>query len=413
MQQQRDDDDREERRAERQAAREEHRAELERCREERREERESLREERQALAAQQLAALNAGGRSQYRIGLALKDFRSFDGTPGSDGAAYLLELTHLLGTHEIPAAMWPRELSLKLTGKAANWYASRFPGLHSGTFPPWGDLYAAMLLAYSHLYQAAVAYQELHSATRLAGTTGKEALNRVDELAMLLRRKGVNKPGHEEQQAYILQNQLAAEELPRWISLANADATVSDAALNDLELRSTDASAGRNSCPPQTREAFFAVRNDHLRNFLRDQGRATTGGRSVGSTSARAAVSSGDSADTAPAPRVTCSTPCPAPGRLPAEDTAEVKALKATWTTRSLRGGPAPLYHGPTAQHRAANEATYAARTAAQECFGCDVHGELVPNQPHWECKLHGAGASEATKSKRVTGSGGGGRHRA
>ena len=227
MQQQRDDDDREERRAERQAAREEHRAELERCREERREERESLREERQALAAQQVAALNAGGRSQYRIGLALKDFRSFDGTPGSDGAAYLLELTHLLGTHEIPAAMWPRELSLKLTGKAANWYASRFPGLHSGTFPPWGDLYAAMLLAYSHLYQAAVAYQELHSATRLAGTTGKEALNRVDELAMLLRRKGVNKPGHEEQQAYILQNQLAAEELPRWISLANADATVS------------------------------------------------------------------------------------------------------------------------------------------------------------------------------------------
>ena len=278
MQQQRDDDDREERRAERQAAREEHRAELERCREERREERESLREERQALAAQQLAALNAGGRSQYRIGLALKDFRSFDGTPGSDGAAYLLELTHLLGTHEIPAAMWPRELSLKLTGKAANWYASRFPGLHSGTFPPWGDLYAAMLLAYSHLYQAAVAYQELHSATRLAGTTGKEALNRVDELAMLLRRKGVNKPGHEEQQAYILQNQLAAEELPRWISLANADATVSDAALNDLELRSTDASAGRNSCPPKTREAFFAVRHEHLRNFLRDQGRATTGG---------------------------------------------------------------------------------------------------------------------------------------
>ena len=57
-QQQRDDDDREERRAERQAAREEHRAELERCREERREERESLGEERQALAAQQLAALN-------------------------------------------------------------------------------------------------------------------------------------------------------------------------------------------------------------------------------------------------------------------------------------------------------------------------------------------------------------------
>ena len=72
-----------------------------------------------------------------------------------------------------------------------------------------------MLLAYSHLYQAAAAYRELHSATRLAGTTGKEALNRVDELAMLLLRKRVNKPGHEEPQAYILQNQLAAEEFSR------------------------------------------------------------------------------------------------------------------------------------------------------------------------------------------------------
>ena len=177
--------------AKRQAAREEHSAELERCREERREEHESLREERQALAAQQLASLNGGGRSQYSIGLGFKDFRSFDGTPGSDRAAYLLELTHLLGTHEIPAAIWPGELSLKLTGKAANWYASGFPGLHSGTFPPWGDLNAAMLLAYSHFHQAAVAYQDLHSATSLPGTTGKEALNRVDELAMLVRRKGV------------------------------------------------------------------------------------------------------------------------------------------------------------------------------------------------------------------------------
>jgi hypothetical protein len=142
--------------------------------------------------AEQLAALkfSSGGRAQNRIGAALKDFRPFDGTAGADGATYLLELTHLLGTHEIPADMWPRELSLKLVGKAKNWYASRFPGLHAGTFPPWAELYAAMLLAYSQLYQAAGAYRDLHSAVRVPGTTGKEALNRIDELAMLLQRTG-------------------------------------------------------------------------------------------------------------------------------------------------------------------------------------------------------------------------------
>ena len=94
----------------------------------------------------------------------------------------------------------------------------------------------------------------------------------MEELAMLLPagRGSTNlATAHGEQKAYILQNlnQLAAEELPRWISLANADAMVSDAALNDLELRSMDTSAGRNSCPgpPQTREAFFrvAVRREH------------------------------------------------------------------------------------------------------------------------------------------------------
>ena len=353
------------------------------------EESESLCEERlgQALAAQQLAALNAGGSSQYSIGLALKDFSSFDGTPGSDGAAYLLELTHLLDTREIPVAMWLRELSLKLTGKAANWYASRFPCLHSGTFPPWGDLYAAMLLAYSHLYQAAAAYQELHSVTRLAGTTGKEALNRVDELAMLLLRKRVNKPGHEEPQAYILQNQLAAEEFSRWISLANADATVSDAAHNDLELRSTDASAGRNSCPHRRgRRSSPSAANISVTSS------ATRGGLPPAAEASYPRPHGRPYRPRRPRPRhrVTYGTPCPATCRLPTEDTAEVKAIKATWTMRSLRDGPAPLYHGSAARHRAAN----AAHTADQECFGCDVHGELVPNQPHWECKLHGVGSA-------------------
>jgi hypothetical protein len=300
--------------------------------------------------------------------------------------------------------MWPRELSLKLVGKAKNWYASRFPGLHAGTFPPWAELYAAMLLASSQLYQAAGAYRDLHSAVRVPGTTGKEALNRIDELAMLLQRTGVNKPGDSEQMAYILQNQLHPEELSRWTALANSDPTISDAGLNELELGTTNAPAGRHSCSPLTREAFFAGRTDHLRNFLRDLGVA--GGGRTGGPAARAAVSVGTPEDMPCIPPVPARTPSPTTtrGNPAAERAAELKALNGRWHQRSSRDGAPPEYYP---KDPARSQAVFDARKTAKECFGCDVHGELVPNQPHWACKLHGLDAPAASKARRVPGSGG------
>ena len=396
-QEQREEQARTERREARSAERREERAAE---REARREERREEREERRALA-EQLAALHTGSRSHYRIGAAAKDFRGFEGK--EDGAAYILELTHLLGTHEVPVAQWSRELNLKLKGAAATWYAARFPDLPAGTFPPWKELYAAMLLAYGQSYGAAAAYQNLHNLMRLPGSTGKEAYARVEESSMLLRRKGVINPGQEEQYAYILQNQLTVGESARWISLANADDRISDATLNALELGAADATTGRLSCPPQTREAFFAARREHLRNFLMEQGPATAGDRSVGSSSARAAVTSGGPAGVTAtnaaqgqAPATTSGTPLSTP------DTARVRALQVKWTARSSRDGPPPQY----SRDAKVNEAIFASRIANKECFGCDMHGELVPNQPHWECKLHGMGASEASKAKRVVGSG-------
>jgi hypothetical protein len=185
----------------------------------------------------------------YRIGSAAKEFRPFEGK--EDGAAYILELTHLLGTHEVPVTQWPRELSLKLKGSAANWYAARFPDLPVGTFPPWSELYAAMLHTYSQSYGAAGAYQDLHNLRRLPGSTGKEAYARVEEHSMLLRRKGVHNPGPEEQHAYILQNQLTAGESARWISLANADEKISDAALNAWRLAPPMLERGASHARPQ------------------------------------------------------------------------------------------------------------------------------------------------------------------
>jgi len=262
-------------------------------REERKEERRAaqLREERRdAQYAQQWSAICSRDRplAAYRIGEALEKFRTFEGD--EDGAAYLDEIVHLLGTHEIPAEMWPRELFLKLKGRAAIWYTAQFKALASGEFPPWGELYAAILLDHSLLYQAAPAFQALHSATRQPGATGPEALQRVEELAMLLNRKGVHNPGPNEQRAYILQNQLTPDELRRWTALANADAAISDAALSELELHSPSTGRGRHSCPPETRETFFAGRTEHLKHFLRDQSKATEGGHNAGSNPARAAA---------------------------------------------------------------------------------------------------------------------------
>jgi hypothetical protein len=56
-----------------------------------------------------------------------------------------------------------------------------------------------MLHANSQSYGAVGAYQNLHSLKRLSCSTGKEIYARVEELLMLLRRKGftVSEPGQE------------------------------------------------------------------------------------------------------------------------------------------------------------------------------------------------------------------------
>jgi hypothetical protein len=97
-----------------------------------------------------------------------------------------------------------KNLRLKLFWR--NWYVPRFAALPACTFPPWAELYAALLLAYSQLYRAAGAYRDLHCATQIPGTTGKEAPHRIDELVMLLQLTRVAKPGEKEQMSYIHQN---------------------------------------------------------------------------------------------------------------------------------------------------------------------------------------------------------------
>ena len=353
--------------------------------------------EREARLEARLLQTPSTTAGAYRIGAAAKDFRPFEGK--EDAAAYIFEFTHLLGTHEIPVAQWPRELSLKLAGQAANWYSARFSDLPVGTFPTWGDFYAAMLHAYGQSYGAAGAYQELHSLRRLPGTTGKAAYARVEEHSMLLRRKGVNNPGPEEQAAYILQNQLTTGESARWISLANADERISDATLHELELRVADARSGRHSCPPETREAFFTARREHLRNFLNEQGAA------VGASAARAAVATGtDHEHEDAATRGAPSSTLP-----PADRRAMVAHLQAMHTKRGNETERTmPRYYGTPEKPESLRNATeFAERKASRQCFGCTPEQRQAQGPiPHWECKHHGQDASEADRAKRVPGSG-------
>jgi hypothetical protein len=96
---------------------------------------------------------------------------------------------------------------------------------------------------------------------------------------------------------------------------------------------------GRISCPPHAQEAFFAASREHLWNFLTGQGPVTAAGdSSVGSTSARAAVSTGNDAAKNPAP--------PAVGVVLAAIVARLQAHRLEPWNETARLGP----HGTKAQ---------------------------------------------------------------
>jgi hypothetical protein len=246
---------------------------------------------------------------------------------------------------------------------------------------------------------------------------------------MLLRRKGMNTQGPEEQVAYILQNQLATGESSHWISLASADEKISDATLHELELRVADARSGRHSCPPQTREAFFTARSEHLRNFLNEQGAA------VGASAARAAVAAGNdhehgaavagnsplgtsafqaaaAAGNAPVESPTSTATREAPPSTPpsADRRAMVARLQAVHTKcRNDTDRAMQRYYCTQEEPELLrNAAEFAERKASRQCFGCTQEQRRAQGTiQHWECRHHGQDASKADRSRRVPGSGG------
>ncbi len=91
--------------------------------------------------------------------------------------------------HEVPVAVATR---IEPQAQGFSRELVRGSDLPTGTCPPWSELHVAMLHAYSQSYEAAGAYQDLHSLKRFPGPAGKV---RVEEHSMFLRRKGVSNPG--------------------------------------------------------------------------------------------------------------------------------------------------------------------------------------------------------------------------
>jgi hypothetical protein len=406
-----------ERQAEREAELSERQAEREARQVEQAEEREARRD---ALVLQHLRTI--GGQPahpSYVIGAALKSFRSFDGV-SEDGATFLADFARNLGTHQIPTDMWTREVFLKLTGVARDWYTNHFQALTATEFPSWSDLYSALLSEYTRAYQAAGAFYTLCSATRTPGSTGPEVLARIATMQTVLSRQGVPTAlGAQEQLAYILQNQLTGDEMVRWTSLANACAAISDATLNGMELRLSVPSARRNTCSADEREHFFGLRVAHLTNFLRDQGAAPTSRHPV---PARAAVAVATPAPVPPAiPAVAAGlppsppSPAPAPASQPlmgpsgagSDLECRLVAARADRILRATRQGdrrpvPSPQYAGAD---REQNRAEFVKRQACGACFACTM-AEVDYNLFHTLCPRHGRDSSRGSRNTRVRGSG-------
>ena len=360
---------------------------------------------------------------RYTPGVALQSVRMFDGGPGADSASYLVEMADQLGLHRIPHTEWSRELRLKLKDKAVLWYKTQYKTQAAGTFPPWGDLSAEMLLAFSPQYQAARAYRDLESAVRPPNSTGAAALQHIDALTLLLERRGVSNPGPNERQSYRYQNLLTPAEHDRWTSLANADPQISEKRLNELELRTPAApTSGRRSCSGETRELFFLGRVDHLRSFLREQG-AT---RAPGGT-ARAAVSQATSVDnTGMDPTTPAAGPQPSPAsgvtpsdtwyvdecRCIANRGDRLEQAQGKWQKNGTPLPP-PEYHGTNAnaRHAAANLVEFNKRKESGACFHCPMTGTWKVDYDlfHTLCPTHGRSASvkDRTDAKKgVVGAG-------
>ena len=351
---------------------------------------------------------------QYIPGRALATLETFAGDPTEDWDLFLRRFERQAKLRLVSETDWPNELTLKLTGVASSFCDSEFP--IEGVRPSWATLTAALQRQFGRRYAAAAAWYELNTSKRQPHEDGLAVLQRMRALTHSLTLLGVpSNPGPNERMSYLLQNNLGEDERTRWMARANATPGVSEASIREKETAAVAAlqTTSRQSIAVEERDGWFLRQRQDLENFFQNQA-ACKGGGGRGPP-ARAAQIEGDptppsSADIHPQH----TAPTVEPPRAPAGEKGQVReaqlyAAVVAWESRaSDKHRQVPTYHGPNTTHKAENRAEFEKRKANRECFKCFPEN-LVSGQLHYDCKLHGRYATEATRKVMVRGTGAGG----
>ena len=293
-----------------------------------------------------------------------------------------------------------RELRLKLRDPARAYLNRRYPT--AGAEQP--DLLEALAYLASEFgprYEESQLMAGYYKYQRKRGDTGNDVMRALTAARERIRAAGIPAVRDEaEDHYYVLEWSLTAAQRTLFLSQLSADRDASDACLKSLTGASDASRRGSFAPAPASSDArtqLFKTRVERLEAFLvHDKGADGHGG------TARAATTTGTPGDPA-------AVADPAPQPPYGDRAAVVLRLKAQHTTRGAAADkPPPRYYGtaerPETQR---NAATFAARKAAQACFGCTpaqlaAQGDI----PHWECRHHGQDASDADRSNRVPGSG-------
>jgi hypothetical protein len=325
----------------------------------------------------------------------------FSGEAGQALRPWLHQFQSTARALDIDEASIARELRLKLTGPALQWYDH---GFTPEAKPTTADVVAHLAKEFIKSYQGASLFGAYYQYERTAGCSGRDVKRDLNKARQAMRDDGipVDDISPSEVRYYLYQLALSTAQASQFLATLSSNALASDDYLQSLT-PPPEGSRRESLARPQNSEArtaCFDLRVALIEAFLdHDHGDQGHGGK------ARAAATTGTPADT-PGPNTPPPTQPLAPANPPGDQDREarVRSLKAEWSKRGRNTERPPQYHGSNDTHLAANSATFAERKAAQACFGCR-EDQLVPGQRHWECKFHGQDAPEASCRARVRGS--------
>ena len=330
--------------------------------------------------------------------MASSTYSKFSGRSGQDILVYGREFEGWAKHNGVAPQHWTRELCLKLEGPAAQQYELQYGDLPAGSYPAFTTAIASLAEYFSLPYQGASKFLAFTACKRGAGTSGKEAILKVESAFQAMTASGTPAAmSQEEMMFYVLQNQLQAGELETFLINLSAQQDCSDTALRKLQsanlvtdspdplwksVRATDS---------VQRRAIFKLRLFLIKEFMH-RCPGTPGPADGGRPAGKAAVAVVESQ-----PRRSVE-----PRDNVGADECRLEALYAARRDTTLQ--PPPQYFGPNAANLEANQAELDKRKLTQTCFACK-QGVVNYSQHFLDCPRHGKGVSaEDRKADRVWG---------